>query len=138
MDSFPCRESRNCPKSCSVLSVCQRDGPSPRLELLRSDNRSGVVSLQAEHWQQQEDKEQGKEEQAKKSPPARPGPAHVHISSEGFELRLSPSPSLHCLPRDRLRDELSGQGIATLFRKPADREDGGLMSQRTILPRLDA
>ena len=36
----------------------------------------------------------------------------------------------------KLRDELLGQGIATLFRKPADREDGGLVSQRTIFPRL--
>ena len=29
-----------------------------------------------------------------------------------------------------------GQGTVTLFRKPADREDGGLMSQRNILPRV--
>ena len=30
-----------------------------------------------------------------------------------------------------------GQGIATLFRKPADRKDGGLLSQRTILTGLE-
>ena len=30
------------------------------------------------------------------------------------------------------RDELSGQGTETLFGKPADWEDGGLVSQRTI------
>ena len=35
---------------------------------------------------------------------------------------------------NKLRDELLGQGIETLFGKPADREDGGLMSQRTVLP----
>ena len=38
---------------------------------------------------------------------------------------------------NKLRDELLGQGIATLFRKPADWEDGGLVSQRTILPNLE-
>ena len=30
------------------------------------------------------------------------------------------------------RDKLLGQGITTLFKKPADREDGGLVFQRTI------
>ena len=35
------------------------------------------------------------------------------------------------------RDELLGQGIAILFEIPADREDGGLVSQRTILPELE-
>ena len=34
------------------------------------------------------------------------------------------------------RDELLGQGIMTLFRRPADQEGGGLVSQRTILPRF--
>ena len=33
---------------------------------------------------------------------------------------------------DKSRDNLLGEGIATLFRKPADRKDGGLLSQRTI------
>ena len=37
----------------------------------------------------------------------------------------------------KLRDELVGQGIVILFGKPADREDGGLMSQRTILLELE-
>ena len=37
-----------------------------------------------------------------------------------------------------LKDELLEQGIETLFGKPADREDGGLMSQRTVLPVLEA
>ena len=36
----------------------------------------------------------------------------------------------------KLRDEALGQGIATLFRKPADREDGGLVSLRAIFPEL--
>ena len=35
-------------------------------------------------------------------------------------------------------DELLWQGIATLFRKPVDLEDGRLLSQRTVLPGLDA
>ena len=30
-----------------------------------------------------------------------------------------------------------GQGTVTLFGKPADREDSGLVSQRTILPELE-
>ena len=38
---------------------------------------------------------------------------------------------------NKSRDELLGQGIEILFRKPADREDGGLVSQRTILPQLE-
>ena len=37
----------------------------------------------------------------------------------------------------KLRDELLRQGIVTLFRKLADQEDGGLVSQRTILPKLE-
>ena len=37
---------------------------------------------------------------------------------------------------NKLRDELLGQEILTLLRKPADREDGELVSQRTILPRF--
>ena len=43
------------------------------------------------------------------------------------------------LPRQdsKLRDKLLGQGIATLFRKPADRKNGGLLSQRTILTGLE-
>ena len=34
----------------------------------------------------------------------------------------------------KLGDEVLGQGVETLFRKPGDQEDGGLVSQRTILP----
>lgn len=34
-------------------------------------------------------------------------------------------------------DESLGQGIETLFGKPADREGGGLLSQRTIFPMLE-
>ena len=36
----------------------------------------------------------------------------------------------------KLSDEALGQGTATLFRKPADKEGGGLLSQRTIFPEL--
>ena len=41
---------------------------------------------------------------------------------------------------NRLRDEVLGQRTATLFGKPEDgedREDGGQMSQRTILLKLE-
>lgn len=38
---------------------------------------------------------------------------------------------------NKLTDELLGQGIAAWFRKPADQEEGGLVSQKTILPELD-
>ena len=35
------------------------------------------------------------------------------------------------------RDKLLGQGTVTLFRKPADQEEGGLLSQRTSFPELE-
>ena len=38
---------------------------------------------------------------------------------------------------NKVRDELLRQGIATLFGKPADWEDGGLMSPKSILPKLE-
>lgn len=38
---------------------------------------------------------------------------------------------------NKSRDKVLEQGIVTLFRKPADREDGILVSQRTILPGLE-
>ena len=42
---------------------------------------------------------------------------------------------MDCSPQDRpINQELLGQGIATLFRKPAD---GRVMCQRTILPKLE-
>lgn len=37
---------------------------------------------------------------------------------------------------NKLRDKVLGQGIRTLFAKPADREDSGLLSQRTVFPEL--
>ena len=46
---------------------------------------------------------------------------------------LSPS-SYYSLHNGKSRDEVFGQEIVTLFGKSADREDGGLVSQRTILP----
>ena len=45
---------------------------------------------------------------------------------------ILPSPSSLCSLHDRLiklGDEVLRQGIAILFRKPADREDGRLVSQ---------
>ena len=38
---------------------------------------------------------------------------------------------------NKSRDRLLGQGMTNLLRKPADREDGGLVSQRTIVPELE-
>ena len=38
---------------------------------------------------------------------------------------------------NKSRDKLLGQGMMTLFGKSADQEDGGLVSQRTILPKLE-
>ena len=38
---------------------------------------------------------------------------------------------------DKLRDEEFGQGIVTLFEKPADRENGGLAPQIAILSELE-
>ena len=37
---------------------------------------------------------------------------------------------------NKSRDKLLGQGIVTLFGKPADGEDSGLLSQRTVFPEL--
>lgn len=39
---------------------------------------------------------------------------------------------------NKLTDELLGKGIVTLFIKPADWEDGGLGSQRTMFPKLNS
>ena len=38
---------------------------------------------------------------------------------------------------NKSRDKLLGQGIVTLFGKPADRDNGGLVSQRTTFPELE-
>lgn len=38
---------------------------------------------------------------------------------------------------NKLRDMLLGQGMASLFAKPADQEDDGLVSQRTIFAELE-
>ena len=53
------------------------------------------------------------------------------LSSDGVtESKLVLLPSWKA---KKLRDKLLGQRIATLFRKPADWDDGGQVSQRTIL-----
>ena len=54
------------------------------------------------------------------------------IQRSGFVTKAK----LYCSPRDGPinQDKLLWQGIVTLFRKPADQEDGGLVSPRTILP----
>ena len=52
-----------------------------------------------------------------------------------YQLQLLPEHILLTAQQaNKSRDELLGQGIVTLFGKPADKEDGGLVSQRTILP----
>ena len=38
---------------------------------------------------------------------------------------------------NKLRGEMLGQGIETLFSNPADWEDGRLVSQRTIFSKLE-
>lgn len=55
-------------------------------------------------------------------------------------MSLSPCPTLYCLPHNRESKstvEVLGQGIATLFGKPVDQENGGLVSQRTTTPKLE-
>ena len=49
-----------------------------------------------------------------------------------FKFVLLPTPQA-----SKTTDELLGQGIETLLGKSADQEDGGLMSQRAILPELE-
>ena len=39
---------------------------------------------------------------------------------------------------NKSREEVLGQGIVTLFRKPEDKEDGRLLSQSTILLELES
>lgn len=50
--------------------------------------------------------------------------------------KVLPSSHSYCSPQDRpideLRDEMLGQGLVTLFRKPAGLEHGGPVSQITI------
>lgn len=66
----------------------------------------------------------------------------VHMGSLGrpyagsYALLLLLSTSLYCSPHNRptSREELLGQGLVTLFGKPVDQEDGGLVSQWTIFP----
>ena len=57
------------------------------------------------------------------------------IQSSGFVTKAK----LYCSPRDGPinQDKLLWQGIVTLFRKPADQEDGGLVPQGTVLPELE-
>lgn len=48
------------------------------------------------------------------------------------------APLLTAWQANKSGDEFWGQAIMTLFRKPADQEDGWLMSQRTILPESES
>ena len=57
-------------------------------------------------------------------------------ASKGASYTSVPSSHSYCSPQDRpideLRDEMLGQGLITLFRKPAGLEHGGPVSQITI------
>ena len=61
------------------------------------------------------------------------------VSGRGVFISLGPHVTksklilLAIQQANKLRDQLLGQGIMTLFRKPADREGGRLVCQRTIL-----
>ena len=61
------------------------------------------------------------------------------IWTKGKQTTLLMSPISYCSLYNRSinRDMLLGQGIMTLFGKWAEWEDGGLMSQRTIFPKLE-
>lgn len=54
---------------------------------------------------------------------------------------LLPNPSSYCLltvqQTNKSRDMVLGQGVETLSEKPANGEDGGLLSQRIIFPELE-
>ena len=57
--------------------------------------------------------------------------ATLQIVTESKLIRLA------TLQANKPRDKLLGQGIVTLFGKPADREDSELVSQRTSLPKSE-
>ena len=68
-----------------------------------------------------------------------PSPIHHHLSQlilSIINVTKSKLVLLTTQQANKLRDELLGQGIVILFWKPEDWEDGGLLSQRTILPEL--
>ena len=61
------------------------------------------------------------------------GTAHFRCAQSVTESKLV---LLTAGQANKSRGEVLGQGIATLFGKTTDQEDGGLVSQRTILPRF--
>ena len=64
----------------------------------------------------------------------------VHPDSLGFlDPLVTKSKLLRLATRqaNKSRDKWLGQGRGTLFGKPADREDGGHVSQRTVFPELE-
>ena len=60
---------------------------------------------------------------------------HTSILEEKVLPSLRPYCSLH--DRPIIKRQVVGARNMTLFGKPADREDGGLVPQRTILPELE-
>ena len=66
----------------------------------------------------------------------------IPLSKENWQLpHFLTKSKLVLLPTwqvNKLRDSLLGQGVGTLSEKPAGREDGGLVSQRTIFPELNS
>ena len=67
------------------------------------------------------------------------GTGFILLSCGSLYTRVTESQLIPLTARqaNKLTHELLGQGIATLFGKPADQEDGGLVSQRTIFPDLE-
>ena len=62
---------------------------------------------------------------------------HFHSSIVYIIVTESKLVLLAARQANKSRDELLGQGIETSFGKPADWEDGGLVSQRAIFPELE-
>lgn len=73
-------------------------------------------------------------------------PLYQQLCATGAESRLNLLASLQDKPinwkrkikkKKKMKEEFWGQGIMTLLRMPADWEDGGLLSQRTVWPGLE-
>lgn len=70
----------------------------------------------------------------KHAPPPQPGILCQCRDDSVTESKVVP---LAARQANKSRDALLGQGIVISFKRPADQEDGRLMSQRTILPVLE-
>ena len=59
------------------------------------------------------------------------------ILTNAYTITESKLIQLTAWQASKARDEVFQPGIATLFGKPADQEDGALVSQNSILPKLE-